>query len=205
MPLLYAAIQGPADGHDHPVTGNPMYDTLRVRIIDARTVSKVAKKGGQTFAETRATVSADGNSLLEQQRLFGMGPQPIELTSKSTRVGPHGSSISGTWRRLETDLTNHDEDTTFKVADQILSMTDRMGRSFQARLDGSDAPYKGSPEFDTVSIKLINPSTLQESDKKSGSVVKVSTWSFDPDGKTMHARFDDLHGRVQEQTGHKVP
>jgi hypothetical protein len=25
-----------------------------------------------------------------------------------------------------------------------------------------------------------------------------------PDGKTMHVRFDDTHGHVQEQDGHKV-
>jgi len=32
----------------------------------------------------------------------------------------------------------------------------------------------------------------------------VTRWSIDSDGKTMHARFDDTHGFVQEQTGHKV-
>ena len=83
-------------------------------------------------------------------------------------------------------------------------MTDRMGRSFEAKLDGTDAPYKGSPEFTSVSIKLINPNTLEESDKNDGKVVKICTWSVDADGKTMHARFDDLHGRIQKQTGHKI-
>jgi len=83
-------------------------------------------------------------------------------------------------------------------------MTDRMGRSFEAKLDGTDAPYKGSPEFTSVSIKLINPNTLEESDKNGGKVVKICTSSVDPDGKTMHARFDDLHGRIQKQTGHKI-
>jgi len=53
-------------------------------------------------------------------------------------------------------------------------MTDRMGRSFE------------------------------ESDKNDGKVVKNCTWSGDADGKTMHARFDDLHGRIQKQTGHKI-
>jgi hypothetical protein len=198
----------PADGQDHPVAGNSMYDSLSVKIIDNRTTSKVAKKGGTTIAETRGTVSADGNSLVEQQKLFFMGPKPVELTSKSTRAGqePVGNpAISGKWRRIETDLTNHDEDTTLRVADQTVSMTDHMGRSFQAKLDGTDAPYKGSPEFTSVSVKLINPSTLEESDKNAGKVVKISTWSVDPDGKTMHARFDDLHGRIQKQTGHKIP
>ena len=199
----------PADGHDHPVAGNPAYDTLSVQVIDARTVAKVAKKQGQTVAETRASVSADGNTLVEQQRVFGMGPGPIELTRKSTRAvqpqSPADSPLSGSWRAIETDLTHHDEDTTFKVHDQTLSMTDRMGRSFEAKLDGTTAPYKGSSEFNSVAVKLINANTIEESDKKDGTVVKVSTWTLEPDGKTIHARFDDLHGRVQEQTGHKLP
>lgn len=198
-----------ADGQDHPVTGNPRYDSLSVQVIDARTVAKIAKKQGQTVAETRASVSADGNTLVEQQRVFGMGPGPIELTSKSTRAGQRQSSadpaLSGSWHRIETDLTHHDEDTTFKVHDQTLSMTDHMGRSFQAKLDGTNAPYNGSPEFNSVAVKLLNANTLEESDKKDGTVVKVSTWTIEPDGKTLHARFDDLHGRIQEQTGHKLP
>jgi hypothetical protein len=198
----------PADGRDHPVGGNPRYDAVSVQVIDGRTVARIAKKQGQTIAETRATVSADGNSLVETQRVFGMGPVPIELTSRSTRIGQRQStatSISGSWRRVETDLTNHDEDTTFKVDDQTLSMTDRMGRSFQAKLDGTKAPYKGSPEFNSVAVKLVGAQTLEESDIKDGTVVKICTWTVEPDGRTMHARFDDLHGRIQEQTGHKLP
>jgi hypothetical protein len=52
---------------------------------------------------------------VEQRRLFGMGPAPVELTTEATRTGgvkpASGSLISGAWRRVETDLTNHDEDT----------------------------------------------------------------------------------------------
>lgn len=199
----------PADGHDHPVAGNPVYDTVSVQVIDDRTVARVAKKQGQTIAETRASVSPDGNNLVETQRVFGMGPGPIELTSKSTRTGPKQSdatsAISGSWLRIETDLTHHDEDTTFKVHDQTLSMTDHMGRSFQARLDGAHAAYKGTPEFTSVAVKQINANTLEESDERDGKVVKICTWTVEPDGKTMHVRFDDLHGHIQEQTGHKLP
>jgi hypothetical protein len=37
-----------------------------------------------------------------------------------------------------------------------------------------------------------------------GKVVKIDRWSVDPDGRTMHVRFDNTKGFVQEQTGHKV-
>ena len=83
-------------------------------------------------------------------------------------------------------------------------MSDKMGRSFKAKLDGSDAPYVGDSSFTAVSVKLINARTIEEYDKKDGKVVKISRWSVDPDGKTIRARFDDTHGKVQEQLGRKL-
>ncbi len=79
-----------------------------------------------------------------------------------------------------------------------------MGRSFTAKFDGTQAPYQGSDECDGVSLKLIDERTVEESDLKNGKVVKISRWSLSPDGQTMHARFDDTRGHIQEQDGHKV-
>jgi len=102
------------------------------------------------------------------------------------------------------DASNHAEDTNFKIRDGTLSMSDRMGRPFSAKLDGTEAPYNGSDEFTSLSLKMIDSHTIEESAKKSGKVVKISRWSVGPDGKAMHVRFDDTQGFVQEQTGHKV-
>jgi hypothetical protein len=196
-----------ADGVDHAVSGSEYYDTLNITLVDSHTVTKIAKKGGQPVAKTISVVSPDGKTLTESQSLYGMGPNAIELTSHSARTaaGAAGAhAISGSWRLLDTDLTNHDEDTTFKVSDGALAMTDRMGRSFTAKLDGSDAPYRGDPDVTSVSLKVIDSRALEEYDKKDGKVVKVSRWTIDPDGTTMHARFDNTRGRVQTQDGHKV-
>jgi hypothetical protein len=195
------------DGADHAVAGSPYYDTLSITIVDAHTVSKLAKKGGSTVVKSTLTVSADGRELTESQAIYGMGPRVIELTSKSVRAAtgrPAAPLLSGSWRRLETDLTNHDEDTTFKVIGGALSMSDHMGRSFTATLDGTDAPYNGDSELTSVSLKLIDSRTIEEYDKKDGKVVKVCRWAIDPDGKTIYARFDNTQGKVQEQTGHRI-
>lgn len=195
------------DGVAHPVAGNPRYDTLSIKVVDPRSVSKLARKGPNTVLASTMTVSADGSRLTESQTLYGIGPRAIELTRKSVRIAagrPGANLVSGSWRLLETDLKNHDEDTTFKVSGGTLAMSDRMGRSFTARLDGTDAPYKGESEFSTVSLKLIDARTIEEYDKKDGKVVKISRWTLDPDGTTIHVRFDDTRGKVQEQTGHKV-
>ena len=196
-----------ADGLDQVISGNPYYDVLSVRAVDDRTVTRTAKRGGKIVAETKTTVSLDGKSKTDVQTMYDTAPRPIEFTTHSTRVavGPRGSHIvSGEWRMTDGDVTNHAEDTIFKVSGNTLSMMDRMGRSFSARFDGSDAPYGGSDDFTSVSLKVIDKNTIEESDKKDGKVVKVSLWSVRPDGKTMHVRFDDTHGHVQEQDGRKV-
>jgi hypothetical protein len=51
---------------------------------------------------------------------------------------------------------------------------------------------------------VIDARTIDEFDKKDGKVVNISHWFVEPDGKTMHVRFDDTQGHVQEQTGHKL-
>ena len=84
------------------------------------------------------------------------------------------------------------------------SKTAAAGQVVTAKLDGTPAPHKGSDEFNGVSLKLIDDRTIEESDLNDGKVVKISRWSLSPDGQTMHARFDDLHGHIQEQDGHKV-
>ena len=196
-----------ADGHDQQVTGNPSYDSLSITKLDDRSVRKVGRKGGQTAVESEMVVSDNGQKLTERQTIYFMAPRPIEFTTHSTRLasGPTGAhAVSGTWRRTDGDVSNHAEDTVFKVTGDTLSMSDRMGRSFSAKLDGTEAPYIGSDEFTSVTLKLIDNHTIEESDKKDGRVVKISRWTVGSDGRTMHVRFDDTRGHVQEQTGHKV-
>ena len=196
-----------ADGRDQAISGNPYYDTLSITVVGDRSVKKIAKKGGNTVVESEMVVSEDGQKLTERQTIYFMAPRPIEFTTHSSRVSPGSGGahqISGTWRMTDGDVSNHAEDTIFKVNGDMLAMSDRMGRSFSAKLDGTEAPYNGSDEFTSVSLRMVDDHTIEESDKKGGKVAKLSRWSVAPDGKTMHVRFDDTQGHVQEQTGRKV-
>lgn len=197
-----------ADGKDHEVKGSPYYDTLNVSIVDGHTVIKTAKKGGMNVANIKEIVSTDGSSRTQVQTVVGMAPRSFDFARTFSRItaGPSGSHVlSGTWRELQADLVNHEEDTTYKVSNNTLSMSDRFGRSFSAKLDGTESPYRGDPEFTSVSLKMIDSRTIEESDLKDGKVAKICTWTIRPDGKTMHVRFDDTKGHIQEQDGHRVP
>lgn len=196
-----------ADGHDQPIVGNSYYDTVSVSIIDDRTVTTVAKKNGEAVIENKITVSMDGTRKTELLTITHLNPAVVVLTRQSSRMtaaAPGSHLVSGGWQWNETVLTNNAEDTIYKVEGAVLLMSDQMGRSYSAKLDGSKAPYKGEPDFTGVTLKLIDPHTIEESDWKADKVVKISLWTVGADGQTIHARFDDTKGHIQNQNGHKI-
>jgi hypothetical protein len=196
-----------ADGRDRAVPDNPVYDTMAITVVDPHTVKGIAKKSGVQVGELLITVSPDGISKSEKTTLTGMAPKPIEVTSRYRRVAegaPGSHAVSGVWQLIDTDVTNHAEDTTFRITDGKLLMTDLMGGSYLAKLDGTQAAYTGNPQYDMVSVKLVDAKTLEESDLKDGKVVQKRRWSLGTDDNTIHARFDDTQGHIQEQTGHRV-
>ena len=216
----------PADGRDHVVEGHPRFETLAVTVVDDRTVRLVGRRGGATSYGATIVVAADGNTVTETRTaamLVGNvvvpimtpmtgdtvgGRRPVLFRLSAVRIGspmPAAHLVSGTWRTVDLDLVNHDEDTTYHVADGRLTMSDRLGRSFTAALDGTVAPYLGDPRFNRVAIRTIDERTIEESNLDGDSVVQVTRWQVDPDGTTMHVRFDDTRGHVLEQTGRRLP
>ena len=136
--------------------------------------------------------------------LSAVAPVPIELTAKYKRRPRHGVRSASGVRRMADDgirRINNAEDTLQSERRRL--HVDKWAAPFR-EIDGTPAPYKGSDEFNGVSLKLIDERTIEESDLNDGKVGKISRWALSPDGQSIHVRFDDLHGRIQEQDGHKV-
>ena len=51
------------DGKSYPFTGTPLYDSLTLKQVDARTVKSSQWKDGKETGETTRTLSADGKML----------------------------------------------------------------------------------------------------------------------------------------------
>ena len=81
---------------------------------------------------------------------------------------------------------------TFKVEAGTLHMSNPTGQSYAAKLDGTDAPFKGNPGLTSVSLKQIDKSTIEETDKRDGKVVGVQRMEITPDRKTIHFTVHDL-------------
>lgn len=50
------------DGKDHPVKGNPDWDTTAIKRVDSHTIEFTRKKGGKVVQTARSTVAKDGKS-----------------------------------------------------------------------------------------------------------------------------------------------
>lgn len=56
------------------------------------------------------------------------------------------------------------------------------------KADGKDQPVKGQP-YDTISVKIVDPRTVEEIEKKNGSVVSDEKFTVSQDGKTITDEF----------------
>jgi len=61
----------------------------------------------------------------------------------------------------------------------------------EVKADGMDQKVTGHPYYDTVAIKVVSDSEVQETDKKNGKVVATNTLTVAPDGKTLTFQFSD--------------
>src|SRR6266849_1013621 len=198
-----------ADGEDHPVSGHPYYDSVSIKIVDDRTIEEVDKKNGKTVATSKTVVSQDGKTAnFEFTDSSNTNADPVTGKGTVTQVakGPAGShAVSGSWVTSKLDtLSDNGLMVTFKVEGDSLSMTNPTGQSYVAKLDGTDAPYKGDPGITSVSVKSVGKNTIEETDKRDGKVINIARMTVGSDGKTMTLKVEDkLRGSNSQFTATK--
>jgi hypothetical protein len=193
-----------ADGQDQKVTGNPYYDTVSITVVDDRTIEETDKRGSKTVATSKSTVSPDGNTLTF---IFtdssATNADPVTGKGEATRVtkGPAGAhAISGSWQTAQLEnLSANALLVTYQVNGDTLTMSNPTGQAYTAKLDGTDAPYKGDPGTTSVSVKQMGKNTIEETDKRDGKVISVARITVAPDGKSMTvAVTDKLRGTTSQ-------
>ena len=197
-----------ADGKDQQVTGHPYFDAMIVEAIDDHNVAQAIKRNGQIVGTEKYSVSNDGNTLTVNWTDSGEpagGTQTGSDTRKRVAKGPAGANlISGSWRTEKAEMSASVLTWTFKVNGDELTMTNPTGQSYTAKLDGTDAPYKGDPGTTSVSVKMLGKDTLEETDKRDGKVIAVIKMTVGPGGKTMKTVYEDkLHGTTTKGDAQK--
>jgi len=193
-----------ADGQDQPVEGHPYFDSVNIKVVDDRTIEEVDKKNGKTVATGKTTVSQDGKTAnFEFTDSSNTNGDPVSGKGTITQVakGPAGShAVSGSWVTSKLDtLSDNGLLVTFS-----LSMTNPTGQSYVAKLDGTDAPYKGDPGITSVSVKSMGENTIEETDKRDGKVISVARMTVGSDGKIITLKVEDkLRGSNSQFTATK--
>jgi len=193
-----------ADGQDQKVTGHPYFDTTSVKVVDDHTVDMTTKKDGKLNGTSKWTVSPDGGTLIvEFSDSSATNADPVKGKAESTRVakGPEGAhALSGSWRSAKMEsISDNALLVTFKLDGDTFSMSNPTGQSYTAKLDGTEAPYKGDPGTTSVSVKRLGKNAIEETDKREGKVIAVSRITVAPHGKTMNVTFiDKLRGTTSE-------
>jgi hypothetical protein len=194
------------DGTDHKVTGHP-YDTLAVRILDSHSVKFTMKKEGKTTFECVETVSPDDGSMTEE---FTNTTEAETVTGKAgfarLAQGPVGShALSGKWSmQTVKNSTTAGTLTTYQSIAGGMKISDG-SESYEVKFDGKDYPA-GGDSHTTVSLKLIDENTLEETDKQDGKIVTVARMTVSRDGKSMRVESSDKQrGSTMTYTAERRP
>lgn len=110
----------------------------------------------------------------------------FEATAKRSGAAPAGvHATSGQWIIQKQSGSDNALLTTYKTNGDQFTMTSPTGESYAAKFDGTDYPATGTHYYNAVSLKKINANTIEETDKRDGKVVDVSTMTVAANGKTM--------------------
>jgi hypothetical protein len=121
------------------------------------------------------------------------------LATSAQPVVAQTPTLAGTWKlnvaksRYSPAPMPRAESVTYEAAGQsftyVVTATEADGSPTRHTgtlvFDGKDYPTSGSPDYDAVSTKQIDPYTGETDRKKNGKVVQVAMRVLSRDGKTM--------------------
>jgi hypothetical protein len=176
-----------ADGTDQAI---PDGNTSSLKIIDDYHVEEIRKKDGEVLGREKVAISPDGNTMTvnwTDSSQPGSEPKTGTLTAKRIAAAPAGAHlVSGSWLEENEHASEDQEQWTFNVHGGEITMTEPDEQTYTAKLDGTEAPVKGNPDANRVSVRLLDKNRLQETFKSEGKVVEINTMTISADGKTIH-------------------
>ena len=130
--------------------------------------------GATAFAAAKADPAIGTWTLNVEKSKFTPGPGPKSATRTYAQTA---DGIALTFSSVAADGTATSGQSTFKY-------------------DGKDYAYTGSSDFDTISLKRVNATTVKSAQKKNGTVVGWTTRSVSAHGKvlTLSSKGKDAKG-----------
>ena len=127
------------------------------------------------LAQTDTTVGTWKLNLAKSR--YSPGPPPASETRTYETFAPNG--IKGTFHRVD-------------AAGKTITI------GYSAKYDGKDYAYTGSPDADTLAIRLLDANTTEATLKKNGKAVITTRAVVSQDGKTRTATQTSISGSGQK-------
>lgn len=195
-----------ADGKDQNVPATGYWDTVSVRIVDDHTVEVTFKKAGRPMFTETDTVSADGG-ILTQVVKDATQAEAVTFENRYHRIAPEPRGahfLSGTWQVFKQSRSENSTIITYKCTKQRFSAATPLGERLDAKFDGRFYPMEDDPAHTMVSVRLINPYTVEQTNMRDGKIVFVVRLEVTPEGKTIHASSKSMEdGSVKTWELHK--
>ena len=195
-----------ADGSDQKVPATGYWDTVSVRIVDDRTVEIVSKKAGKPMFTETDTVSTDGNTLTQVMK-DTTEAEAVTFESDFRRIAaaPAGAhAVSGSWQVFKQSRSENSTVIKYKCTSQGFTAETPLGEKLEAKFDGKLYEMQDDPGHTMVSVKLLNPYTVEQTNVREGKVVFIVTLEVTTDGQTIHATSKSKDGgNVKTWTLHK--
>jgi hypothetical protein len=195
-----------ADGSDQKVPATGYWDTVSVRIVDDRTVEIISKKAGKPMFTETDTVSVDGNTLTKVMK-DTTEAEAVTFESDFRRITPAAAgahAVSGSWQIFKQSRSENSTIIKYQCTSQGFSAETPLGEKLDAKFDGKLYEMEDDPGHTMVSVKLINPYTVEQTNVRNGKIVFIVTLEVTSDGKTIHATSKSTDGgSVKTWTLHK--
>jgi hypothetical protein len=182
------AFEVPTDGKDHAVAGNPLAESMSVRLLDRSRVEVAEKISEKLVWKGNYTVSKDQKLLTlkyEDYRATNAVSGTIEFAREGDPVA-NAHLLSGTWRTEKLiELSPTGLTMTIKDTDNGLIMSAGDGSGYDIKFDRQDYPFTGYLDGATVQVGRRAPQTLQVNRKQRSAMVEMSLGTVSDDGQTM--------------------
>lgn len=175
-----------ADGTDQPISGRPDMDHMAVKVVNDHVVEQTAKKDGKVVFTRTYTVAPDGKTATFAAT--SDHGKHATFHGTLTRVGdgaPGSNALAGSWQIASYQSASENRLTsTYKVDGDTVTMSNKLGESYTAKLGGKPVAVAGDPDHDTVAVKMVGDA-LQETNYRDGKLTSISKMTVSPDGKQM--------------------
>jgi hypothetical protein len=182
------AIEVPTNGADQPISGQPLFDSMSVRLVDRHRVEVTQKFKGKLAWKGNYTVSRDQRQMTLDYEDDGAS-YPVTGILQYSRVGEPLSgahSLSGSWRAEKlVHLSPSALTLRIDVLDKGLGLRWSDGRRVESYLDGKYYPLNGYLPGAAVSVLQDRPDMLALNRAQNNAAVEVSRARLSEDSQTL--------------------